>query len=147
MPFNARRQTNKISRRQAAAIMAEWDCDTPMPVESATGGIIYRVVVNTQVYENYGAHAWDGVSPCPQYWKAKGGSEYQREVGDISTVLALGARGIQQIADEIREECESDTESWREYAIDWNLYASNEETYDEQLEREIREMYPPLPHN
>lgn len=35
------------------------------------------LVIRTQVYENYGAHDWDGVEPCPQYWKAKGGSEYK----------------------------------------------------------------------
>ena len=35
------------------------------------------LVIRTQVYENYGAHDWDGTEPCPQYWKAKGGSEYK----------------------------------------------------------------------
>ena len=35
------------------------------------------LVITTQVYENYGAHDWDGKGECPQYWKAKGGSEYK----------------------------------------------------------------------
>lgn len=35
------------------------------------------LVIRTQVYENYGAHDWDGKGECPQYWKAKGGSEYK----------------------------------------------------------------------
>ena len=35
------------------------------------------LVVSTQVHENYGAHDWDGVGVCPQYWKAKGGHEYK----------------------------------------------------------------------
>jgi hypothetical protein len=35
------------------------------------------LVIRTQVYENYGAHDWDGAGDCPQYWKAKGGSEYK----------------------------------------------------------------------
>lgn len=35
------------------------------------------LVISTQLYENYGAHDWDGQGKCPQYWKAKGGSEYK----------------------------------------------------------------------
>jgi len=35
------------------------------------------LVITTQVYENYGAHDWDGTGECPLYWKAKGGSEYK----------------------------------------------------------------------
>jgi len=35
------------------------------------------LVIDTQYMENYGAHDWDGVGECPQYWKAKGGSEYK----------------------------------------------------------------------
>jgi hypothetical protein len=35
------------------------------------------LVIDTQYMENYGAHDWDGTGECPQYWKAKGGSEYK----------------------------------------------------------------------
>ena len=35
-----------------------------------------KLLISTQVYENYGAHDWDGTGECPQYWKAKGGSDY-----------------------------------------------------------------------
>ena len=35
------------------------------------------LVVDTQYMENYGAHDWDGVGACPQYWKFKGGSSYK----------------------------------------------------------------------
>ena len=35
-----------------------------------------KLLITTQVYENYGAHDWDGEGQCPQYWKAKGGSDY-----------------------------------------------------------------------
>ena len=35
-----------------------------------------KLLITTQNYENYGAHDWDGVGECPQYWKAKGGSDY-----------------------------------------------------------------------
>ena len=36
-----------------------------------------KLMIQTQVQENYGAHDWDGVGVCPSYWKAKGGSEYK----------------------------------------------------------------------
>lgn len=35
------------------------------------------LVIDTQYYENYGAHDWNGEGECPQYWKAKGGSSYK----------------------------------------------------------------------
>ena len=35
-----------------------------------------KLVILTQHKENYGAHDWDGKSPCPQYWKFKGGDTY-----------------------------------------------------------------------
>ncbi len=35
------------------------------------------LVIDTQYMENYGAHDWDGQGECPQYWKAKGGSEFK----------------------------------------------------------------------
>ncbi len=35
-----------------------------------------KIAIWTQYRENYGAHDWDGVGECPQYWKSKGGSCY-----------------------------------------------------------------------
>ena len=35
----------------------------------------FALIATYQVWENYGAHAWDGEGECPQYWKAKGGEE------------------------------------------------------------------------
>ena len=37
---------------------------------------IEDLVFYTQYRENYGAHDWDGVGDCPQYWKNKGGDAY-----------------------------------------------------------------------
>lgn len=39
-----------------------------------------KLVITTQYKENYGAHDWDGVGECPQYWKFKGGDTYVIEV-------------------------------------------------------------------
>jgi hypothetical protein len=35
-----------------------------------------KLLISTQVYENYGAHDWNGTGEVPQYWKAKGGMDY-----------------------------------------------------------------------
>lgn len=35
-----------------------------------------KLVIQTQFRENYGAHDWNGVGACPQYWKNKGGDTY-----------------------------------------------------------------------
>ena len=35
-----------------------------------------KLLITTQVYENYGSLDWDGTGECPQYWKAKGAREY-----------------------------------------------------------------------
>ena len=35
-----------------------------------------KLVITTQVRENYGAHEWDGQGACPQRWKCKGGNTY-----------------------------------------------------------------------
>ena len=46
-------------------------------IERATDtGVDMAVHIMTQCRENYGAHDWDGVGQCPQYWKNKGGDDY-----------------------------------------------------------------------
>lgn len=35
-----------------------------------------KLVIQTQIRENYGAHDWDGEGSCPQRWKFKGGNTY-----------------------------------------------------------------------
>ena len=42
-----------------------------------------KLVIQTQIKENYGAHDWDGEGECPQRWKFKGGTTYV--VNDLSS--------------------------------------------------------------
>lgn len=70
------------------------------------------LVIRTQYMENYGAHDWDGVGECPQYWKMKGGSEY-KVTGvplniDYQEVVAMA--GV-----------EKDNQYCREYILDWSM--------------------------
>ena len=82
-----------------------------------------KLLITTQVYENYGAHDWDGVGECPQYWKAKGGSDYvvKRFQGDATTaVMAL------------RGQIEQDNDAYRESIINWEVVADDYLTEFEQ---------------
>ncbi len=104
----------------------------------------FRLVITTQFMENYGAHCWDGKGEYPQYWKYKGGQEYvicegmsTQDVADLGTD---GLQGIVDIACTNRRIIHSDDYS-RSYLIDWNLYATGEETPDEKMEREYKEEF------
>ena len=77
-----------------------------------------KLLITTQVHENYGAHDWDGFGECPQYWKAKGGNDYVirnfTDFGNVTeTVIA------------VRSQVESDNEYYREYIIDWEVVADD----------------------
>ena len=83
-----------------------------------------KLLITTQVYENYGAHDWDGVGTCPQYWKAKGGSDYViRNINVNQTTETVMA---------IRGQIEEDTDAFRETIIDWSIVADDALTEFEQ---------------
>ncbi len=96
-----------------------------------------KLLITTQVYENYGAHDWDGVGECPQYWKAKGGNDYVvKKFKDINkvteTVMAL------------RGQIEQDNDAFRETIIGWEIVANDylTEFEKDQLEYEGSIRYP-----
>ena len=95
------------------------------------------LVISTQVYENYGAHDWDGEGECPQYWKPKGGSEYK--VLDIplnidyNNLVRFALSGIEQ-----------DNEHYRETMIGWTIESNDYLSWFEisQLEYDGAIAYP-----
>ena len=96
-----------------------------------------KLLITTQVYENYGAHDWDGVGECPSYWKAKGGSDYVvKKFKDLNkvteTVMAL------------RGQIECDNEYYRETIINFEVVADNylTEFEKDQLEYEGKIRFP-----
>ena len=96
-----------------------------------------KLLIQTQVYENYGAHDWDGAGECPQYWKAKGGSDYvvkkfKKFNAVTETVMAL------------RGQIETDNEYFREQIINFEVVADDYLTEFEQsqLDYEGRITYP-----
>ena len=97
-----------------------------------------KLVISTQVYENYGAHDWDGTGECPQYWKAKGGSDYaikNFKGGDEEAVKAIFC---------LRSQIESDDEFYRESILSWNIVGDDylTEFEKDQLEYEGKIRFP-----
>ena len=96
-----------------------------------------KLLITTQVYENYGAHDWDGQGQCPQYWKAKGGNDYVvKKFKDLNkvteTVMAL------------RSQIEQDNQAFRETIINFEVVANDylTEFEKDQLEYEGSIRYP-----
>lgn len=85
-----------------------------------------KLLITTQVYENYGAHDWDGVGSCPQYWKAKGGDEYVVKNIDVNFAA--------EIFESVRAQCECDNEGYRESVIAWEIVADDYLTEFEQMQ-------------
>jgi hypothetical protein len=83
-----------------------------------------KLLITTQVYENYGAHDWDGQGECPQYWKPKGGSDYVVKKINVSRVTEtlMGVRG----------QIEQDNYAFRESIIDFSVVADDALTEFEQ---------------
>ena len=83
-----------------------------------------KLLITTQVYENYGAHDWDGKNECPQYWKAKGGSDY--------VVRNINVNQATETVMAVRGQIEEDTDAFRETIIDWSIVADDALTEFEQ---------------
>lgn len=79
-----------------------------------------KLVIETKVRENYGAHDWDGTGECPQYWKSKGGNEYVFQLGASVTASELAA-----FVESATPFCTRDEVSFYEYVTDW--YVTDDE--------------------
>ena len=83
-----------------------------------------KLLITTQVYENYGAHDWDGVGECPSYWKAKGGNDY--------VVKKINVNKVTETVMGVRSQIECDNYAFRETIIDWTIVADDALTEFEQ---------------
>ncbi len=84
-----------------------------------------KLLITTQNHENYGAHDWDGVGECPQYWKAKGGSDYV--VKNFTNF-----NNTTEVVMALRGQIEEDSEYFRSSIIDWEVVADDFLTEFEQ---------------
>lgn len=86
-----------------------------------------KLYITTQIYENYGAHDWDGQGECPQRWKAKCSGDYYvknfKKLDKVTqTVMAL------------RPNIERNDNYFREHIIDWEIVADDHCTEFEQAQ-------------
>ena len=95
-----------------------------------------KLLILTQVYENYAAHDWDGKGECPQYWKAKGGCDYVVRNIDVNRAADIANWAAGQV--------EQDSEYYRETVIAWEVVEDDYLTEFErdQLEYDGRIEYP-----
>jgi len=102
-----------------------------------------KIVLYTQCFENYGAHDWSGEGTCPQYWKAKGGSEFQVD-RTLSYNEAIDAALVKSLVDTAMNKINHRNDYFEEYVIDWELLEDNAPTpYEKtQMEWEGRVAYP-----
>jgi hypothetical protein len=84
-----------------------------------------KLLISTQTHENYGAHDWDGVGECPQYWKAKGGSDYV--VKNFTNI-----NNTTEVVMALRGQIEEDSEYFRSSIINWEVVADDYLTEFEQ---------------
>ena len=82
-----------------------------------------KLLIQTQVFENYGAHDWDGKGECPQYWKAKGGNDY---------VVKNFQGNENQAVTVLRKKIEQQNDFFRECMISWNVVEDSYLTEFEQ---------------
>lgn len=89
-----------------------------------------KLVILTQVYENYG-------SAEKPHWKAKGGDNYV-----VPNFTQFNS--VQAVVDSIRDQCEIDNEFYNEYIVDWYVVEDDYLTQDErnQLKFDGRITYP-----
>ena len=97
-----------------------------------------KLLVTTQVYENYGAHDWDGAGECPEYWKAKGGNDYV--IKNFQGNDETATKAVMSVWNRV----ESSTHYYRETILGWSIVADDYLTEFEQsqLEYEGRITYP-----
>ena len=76
-----------------------------------------KLLITTQVHENYGAHDWDGVGECPSYWKAKGGCDY--------VVKNINVNNVTETVMALRSQIEQYNESFRESIVGWDVVAND----------------------
>ncbi len=99
-----------------------------------------QLLITTQTQENYGAHDWDGVGECPQYWKFKGGIDYKYDLGQFGR----SEEAITELVMALREQIEEDNDYYRNHIIGWEVVADDYLTEFErsQLEYEGSITYP-----
>jgi hypothetical protein len=96
-----------------------------------------KLLIQTQIQENYATHDWDGQGEVPQYWKFKGGNDYfvPNFTDYNNTTAAVMA---------MRGQIEQSSDYFIEQIISWEIVADDYMTDFErsQFEYEGKVTYP-----
>lgn len=76
-----------------------------------------KLVITTQIRENYGAHDWDGVGQCPQHWRCKGGDVYVVPNLTPAQIWKIEKNGVPTL----RSLIETRNHAFEETVIDWSI--------------------------
>lgn len=76
-----------------------------------------KLVITTQIRENYGAHDWDGVGQCPQHWRCKGGDVYVVTNLTPAQIWKIEKNGVPTL----RSLIEIRNHAFEETVIDWSI--------------------------
>lgn len=99
-----------------------------------------KLMLTTQIQENYGVHDWDGKGAVPQYWKFKGGNDYSYDLGpNMRNSVALN-----ELVSVLGNQVTQNTISYRENVIDWVVVEDSYLTDFEksQIEYDGKIIYP-----
>ncbi len=91
-----------------------------------------KLMITTQVQENYGAHDWDGKGECPQRWKFKGGNDYSYALGSY----VRNPEALAELVQALRPQIECDDIGYREYILGWSVESDDYLTDFEQSQLE-----------
>ena len=80
-----------------------------------------KLIITTQVQENYGAHTWDGKGDCPQHWKFKGGNDYVFNLGP----LGRSPDALSELVMLFKQQIEHDNVGYREHIIAFDQVNDN----------------------
>ena len=85
-----------------------------------------KLVISTQIRENYGAHDWDGKGTCPQYWKSKGGTVFVMPDLTPAQAVKIHALGIPNLKPLIEQK----TDGFEEFVADFGMHDDGDTVTD-----------------
>lgn len=93
-------------------------------VVQTTGKLTYRLVIFTQIYENYGYRM-----------KAKGGNEYHLPIENILTVTSAGLKAMVEAHRSLIERLSGpELHDYDERIVEWGVFSNEELTPDELMD-------------
>ena len=105
-----------------------------------------KLYIFTQDQENYGAHDWDGEGEVPQYWKAKGGTDYIVDVEGFRWNDSFADKNLRMIVDELRFIIDESSDYYRSSILGYEKVEDDFMTdYEQsQLEYDGKVMFPAI---